>query len=164
MQTVTQEPRSGAWVFEDGNILNIILRLVGACVVGFIMSIGLGIVLFCITLVLKVLRFVFWNAWTLLLAIMIVIGIWSYAAFGHESTSYGRSERSESVTSPVHNMYRCTANVLNVRALPSKNSRVVGTLRRNQEVEVMDVEKGFAIINFNGQRSYVSIDYLTKIN
>jgi uncharacterized protein YgiM (DUF1202 family) len=53
---------------------------------------------------------------------------------------------------------------LNVRIHPNKTSRVLGTLRKGQEVEVIDKENGFAAIEYNGQRGYASLKYLTKIN
>lgn len=149
------------WVFGDSNILYIIFRLIGACIIGYISMVGLGIALFGIELIMKVIRFIFWNAWTLLIAITITIGCLVYTTY--DSTSYNNTSNIQTIK-PKYEMYRCTANVLNVRSMPTQNSRVLGTLRKGQEVEVSNIEKGFATIMYNGQKGYVSIKYLSKIN
>lgn len=149
------------WVFSDFNILYIIFRLIGACIIGYISMIGLGFALLGIELVMKAIRFIFWNVWTLLIALIIAIGCLVYTT--HGSTSYNNASKVQTVIHK-HEIYRCTATVLNVRSMPTQNSRVIGTLRKGQEVEVIKIEKDFATIMYNGQKGYVSLKYLNKIN
>lgn len=151
------------WIFNDSNIIYIILRFIGACFIAGIMYYVIAINAFLISLLLKVIRFVFWNAWTLLITLTLAIGGWAYAAYGPHSYDYTSATETE-VYTPTYDKYRCTASVLNVRTHPDKTSRVLGTLRKGQEIEVIDIENGFAAIEYNGQRGYASLKYLTKIN
>ena len=151
------------WIFDDSNIIFIILRFIGACFIGGIMFYVVAINAFIISLILKVVRFIFWNGWTLLIALTLAIGGWTYATYSSPSYDYAPVTETE-VYTPTYDKYRCTAAVLNVRIHPNKTSRVLGTLRKGQEVEVIDKENGFAAIEFNGQRGYASLKYLNKIN
>lgn len=151
------------WIFDDSNIFYIILRFIGACFIGGIMFYVVAINAFIISLILKVVRFIFWNGWTLLIALTLAIGGWAYAAYSSPSYEYTPVAETE-VYTPIYDKYRCTAAVLNVRIHPNKTSRVLGTLRNGQVVEVIDKENGFAAIEYNGQRGYASLKYLNKIN
>lgn len=53
--------------------------------------------------------------------------------------------------------------ILVLRFHPNTTSPVLGTLRKGEEVEVIDKENGFAAIEFNGERGYASLKYLNKI-
>ncbi len=150
------------WVFNDSNIFYIILRIFGACIIGGIGFYVIAIGCFLIGLLLKCVRFLFWNAWTLLIALILGIGGWAYSAYGSPSFTNSLTEQTE-VYTPIHEKYRCTAAVLNVRIHPNKTSRVLGTLRKGQVVEVIDKENGFASIEYNGQRGYASLKYLSLI-
>lgn len=152
------------WIFDDSNILYIILRFIGACFIGGIMFYVVAINAFIISLILKVVRFVFWNAWTFLIALMLGIGVWTYSAYSSPFYAYSPTQQQTEVYTPTYDKYRCAAAALNVRIHPNKTSRVLGTLRKGQEVEVIDKENGFAAIEYNGQRGYASLKYLTKIN
>lgn len=151
------------WVFNDSNLFYIILRFFGACIIGGIGFYVIAIGCFLIGLSLKCVRFIFWNAWTLLIALTLGIGVWAYAAYSSPSYDYTPVTQTE-VYAPTYDKYRCTAAVLNVRIQPNKTSRILGTLRKGQEVEVIDKENGFAAIEFNGQRGYASLKYLNKVN
>lgn len=151
------------WIFDDSNIFYIILRFIGACFIGGIMFYVVAINAFIISLILKVVRFIFWNGWTLLIALTLAIGGWAYAAYSSPSYEYTPVAETE-VYTPIYDKYRCTAAVLNVRIHPNKTSRVLGTLRNGQVVEVIDKENGFAAIEYNGQRGYASLKFLNKIN
>lgn len=151
------------WIFDDSNIFYIILRFFGACIIGGIGFYVIAIGCFLIGLLLKGVRFLFWNAWTLLIAIMLGVGGWAYAAYVSPSYTHSPKEQTE-VYTPTYDKYRCTAKVLNIRIQPNATSRVVGTLRKGQEVEVIDIENGFAAIEYNGNRRYVSLKYLNIID
>ncbi len=151
------------WIFSDGDILGIVLRFLGACIMAFVAMIGLGIAIWCLSMVLKIIRFIFWNAWTLLIALVAGAGIWIYSAnsSAFNFSFFGSDDAMESVAQVAEN-YRCTAKVLNVRAQPTKNSPVLGTIRKGQEVEVEEIVGDFARISFKGQTGYVSLQYLEK--
>ncbi|MCQ2231451.1 MAG: SH3 domain-containing protein [Paludibacteraceae bacterium] len=50
---------------------------------------------------------------------------------------------------------------LNVRKEPNTNCEVVGKLAKGTEVEVSNINDGWATLSFNGQTAYASADYLT---
>lgn len=54
-----------------------------------------------------------------------------------------------------------TANSLNVRATPSKDSHVVGKLVKGAKVSILSEKNGWVEINFNNQSAWISSDYVT---
>lgn len=58
--------------------------------------------------------------------------------------------------------YFVTCRTLNVRKGAGTSYGKVGTLSRNTAVEVYSIEKGWAVIEFNGHLRYVSAKYLSK--
>lgn len=140
---------SALFIAFIAGVVGVVLWYVAA----FVIVIGVNVVMYG-------LRFVFWNAWTLLIVIMISIGGWWYIAANRHS--YPTSHVG--TTMPTYNRYRCTTKALNVRIYPNKKSKKIGVLRRGQEVEVFDIEDSFAAIEYNGQRGYVSLKYLDKID
>lgn len=148
------------FVFKDWNLFYMIFRFFGACIMGYIGLVIIGINTFILGLGLKILRFCFWNAYTLILAIAIVagVGIYSYANTPHYAAPIAYEERVKlTVTHEV------TAYELNVRASNSKYSDVVGKLHKGDRIEVFDTTNGFATIDYNGQRCYVSEKYIQRI-
>ncbi|MDZ4994365.1 SH3 domain-containing protein, partial [Clostridium perfringens] len=58
-----------------------------------------------------------------------------------------------------------SANELNVRTSPNENGQVIGTLHKNDKVNVLDKEiDGWYKIDFNGRRAYVSSSYVNLIS
>jgi len=53
-----------------------------------------------------------------------------------------------------------TANILNVRAFPSKTAEIVGRLRKGQIVFVVEQMPGWYGIDYNGRVAYVAQDYI----
>lgn len=149
------------WVFSDFNLLYIILRIVGACIIGYIMMICLGIGLYCISFLLKAIRFVFWNGRSLLATLAVAACIFCYHAYGSSNVAYDSVETE--VVAPATQTYRCTAWELNIRSKPNKTSRVLGKIKKGDTVEVYETVDGFAKIRYNGQDGYASMKYLTII-
>lgn len=149
------------WV-EEG-FLTAILIAIGICIVGVISWYVAAIaIMIGVNAVMYGFRFLFWNGWTLLIAVTLALGGWVYSEYGpSSSTHYPATE--EAVQTSSYGTYRCTASVLNVRIHPDKTSRVLGTLRKGQEVEVIDMENGFAAFEYKGQRGYASLRYLNKL-
>ena len=53
--------------------------------------------------------------------------------------------------------YKVTAaSVLNVRNNPTTKSRIVGSLRSGQHIEVLSISDGWAKIIYNGTTCYIS--------
>ncbi|MGU8138384.1 SH3 domain-containing protein [Clostridium perfringens] len=58
-----------------------------------------------------------------------------------------------------------SANQLNVRTSPNENGQVIGTLYKNNKVNVLDKSiDGWYKIDFNGRRAYVSSKYVNLIS
>lgn len=148
--------------WADDGFWMALLVAIGVCIGGviawYIAAVAIVIV---VNVVMYGFRFIFWNGWTLILAISLAIGGWAYSA---NSTKYqGSSEKLQTETVvQVSSTYVCTAKVLNIRAEPNTYSRVIGTLRKGQNTEVFDIENGFACISYNGKTGYASLKYLSK--
>lgn len=150
------------WI-DDGFWMALLMAF-GVCIAGVIAWYVAAItIVIGVNVVMYGFRFLFWNGWTLLIALTLSIGGWAYAAYSSPSYDYTPVAETE-VYTPIYDKYCCTAAVLNVRIHPNKTSRVLGTLRNGQVVEVIDKENGFAAIEYNGQRGYASLKYLNKIN
>lgn len=150
-----------SFVFKDWNIFYMIFRFIGACIMGYIGAIIIGIGAFIVGLGLKLLRFCLWNIYTLLLALALIggVGIYSYAnSTPHTSASTAYEEPIKQTVS-----YEVTAYELNVRTQPSKNSSVAGKLHKKDNIEVYDIVNGFAAIDYNGSRCYVSEKYIRRL-
>ena len=62
------------------------------------------------------------------------------------------------------NVALISANQLNVRTSPNENGQVIGTLYKNNKVNVLDKSiDGWYKIDFNGRRAYVSSKYVNLI-
>ena len=147
------------WVFQAENLLWGIARLIGAF---FIVGIGVYVVTIASYIwggILKIIRFCFWNIYTLLLAIGIVVAVCLYAS-NSTSTSYTSAPKSVHA-SPATSTYICTARTsLKVRRYPTLSSSQIGSLTRGEEIEVLGISDGFAHVKFNGQDGYASVKYL----
>ncbi len=49
---------------------------------------------------------------------------------------------------------------LNVRKFPGTDAAIVGKLAKGTEIEVENIDNGWARIEFNGATAYVSADYV----
>lgn len=110
---------------------------------------------------IAVLRFIFTNLFTLILAIVVIGGAVVYATNNSE-TAAPQAHGIEDVVMPVY--YRCTASVLNVRSNPWASAPVVGALTEGDVVEVEDYFYAgeFAKIKYRGGTAYVARDYLEE--
>lgn len=138
----------GLWPAVFTGVGAFIVLGIGYYVGEIVLSIVLGIVMY-------VLRFLFWNAWTLLIVLGLVGGGMLYSRFG----SMSLKDAVEMVV-PSTTSYTCTAKVLNVRSAPNTGSSVLGVLTKGQTVDVLETTDGFARIDFNGHTGYVSLKYL----
>lgn len=154
------------WVIQhwiDDGFLWAILYVFGAAIIFGIGSFCLGIISFILQLCIAALRFVFWNSWSLLGIIMILLISTLFNSC--ESTETLIQEYPTETIIPYQpTICRCTAKVLNVRGEPNMNSNIYGILYRGQQVEVTDTLNGFARIEFKGTYGYVSSKYLDEVN
>ena len=138
-----------------------LIATIGVCVVGaFVWYIAVGLIAILVNILVYGLRLLFWNGWTLLVSLALVVGIWLY----NSESNAGMDSFPEEVSIVVDDYFRCTAKVLNVRATPSKNGKILGVLKKGDEVAVNSIENGFAEIEYNGTKAYVSELYLERLD
>lgn len=116
-------------------------------------------------LVLAVFRYIFYSGVTFLIALALaatITGLCLYQVAGNRSAHPANTE-TQYVARPS-TKYRCTSSsVLNIRSAPNTSSKVVGTLKRGETVDVFEISDGFALIEYNGQDAYVSTKYISRI-
>ena len=62
----------------------------------------------------------------------------------------------------AQDVYKVNAQRLNIRATPSANGRLIGTLTQGATVAVERINNGWALITYDGKACYVSVKYLSK--
>ncbi len=138
-------------------ILAGVVGVIGWYVIAFVVVVGVNLVMYGF-------RFIFWNGWSLLLTLLVGLSIGGYVLINNSSTNFSRPKQVKTeVVQPATEFYQCTASSLNVRTAPNTNSTVLGTIQKNQSVEVYEIKDGFARISYKGQTGYVSIRFLKKI-
>lgn len=107
------------------------------------------------------LRFIFYNIWTLLIA----VGIAAAACFNAYAPAYTYtySEPAPVVENSTQTYY-CQAWVLNVREQPDRNATVLGTFEKGDAIAVTDLHatEDFAAIEYFGRTAYVSSKYISQ--
>lgn len=153
-----------AWV-NEGFFMALVTGVI-AVIVGYIcVGIGWYVILFGVNIVMYGLRILFWNGWTLLLAIALVIGVNVYSSCSYSNYRYiPEPEPVVQQTEPTTEIYRCTARALNVRTSPSTLGDILGAIVEGDQVEVHEIVNGFAKIDYKGRTGYVSTEYLRKVS
>lgn len=139
-----------------------LITIFGGGILYYVFMIILGILYLIVSIVLVVLRYIFYNAYTLLLVIGLWVGIVWYNN-RDSATSVQKEPVRSSFVAAKTSRYRCTANTLNVRREPYTGSPVVGKLHRGDFVEVYDIYDGFAHIKYGDSKAWASVTYLEKI-
>lgn len=154
-------------VFSDNGFILGVLSLFAD-----IFVVGIGYYAFCIVFgliyaVFFILGFVFYNAYSLIITIVLGLGIWLWVSLSDgTSQSKNHYKHTTVVESPAYTDYRCTASKLNVRSAPSENARVIGTVLKGNVVKVYGFEGDFARIEWETstayEYAYVSRKYIAK--
>lgn len=145
-------------IFAEGRVfMGIVAIIFGGGLLYYLMFLIAAIVKLVVSLVLYVVRFIFWNGWTFILAAAVIAGI-SIATAYVEPDSYNRNKVESSTE--YSTTYVCTANVLNVRSAPSTSASVLGVLRKGDRCQVLSRHGSFSKIKYNGSYGYVSSSYL----
>lgn len=63
----------------------------------------------------------------------------------------------------AENTHKVTSTTLNVRRAPSTGARVLGTLHKGDQIEVLQIARGWAKVNYNGSTGYVSEKYIAPL-
>lgn len=144
----------GFWSF----VLYVVVAMLLWGIVAYASFYALVICVFILRIFLLLLRYVFTNAISFFITVLVVAGIVIGASFYTPS----RSSNSKAVTSaPSYTTYYCKASSLNIRSYASTNAPVIGKLRRGDSIKVYSINNGFAKIEYRGRTGYVSERYIT---
>lgn len=151
------------WI-DEGFIWALIAGFLGGGIMYLVSGITLAVLFFIDDFILLIVRYIFYNVYTFLIALAILCGSIFYDNAGDLFSSFRSTDQVEqTVDTPAENIYYCTASSsLNVRSAPRKDAQVIGTLRYGQEVRVYNFIDGFAKIDYNGKIAYASSSYLKK--
>lgn len=145
-------------LFAEGHVFGAIVAIVlgftviyyGASIVGYIGYIITAVILYA-------LRFVFWNAWSLIATFVVVGGL---IVWDQQKPVKEIDRQDYQIEQVATTTYRCTAKKLNVRSGPGTNYGVIGVLSKNERIEVITIEDKFAKFRYNGGYGYAGVKYL----
>lgn len=154
-----------AWLISLGWIWGIVAGIFLGGIAYYALMFCIGVFIFIGNIALAIIRYIFYSGITFLITIAIAglvtgISIYSSSVTAQSHTTYTHAEYVAPTTK-----YKCTANsVLNVRSAPNTYSKVLGTIKPGQIVEVYDTSNGFARIKYKNQDAYISEKYIIKVH
>jgi len=151
-----------SWLISLGWFWGIVAGVLLGGIVYYAVLVVAGIFVLLGNIALGIIRYIFYNGWTFLLALAFIIGFMIYGGFSHQS--YNTNQTNETIAQSYSTTtYVCTARTsLKVHSYPSLHSSQIGSLTHGEDVEVLDISDGFAHIKLNGQDGYASINYLRR--
>lgn len=150
------------WI-DEGFIWALIAAVLGGGILYMVSGLALAIFYFIDDFVLLILRYIFYNVYTFLVVVLLLVGVGLASNIDFSTVTSGWSHDAVEQQMVVSNIYYCTASThLNVRNAPSTSGAVVGILKPGQEVEVHNFVNGFAKISYNGGIAYASSAYLKQ--
>lgn len=148
-----------SWISE-GFWMALLTAVIALIVCGIALTVASIVITIVVNIVMYAFRLIFWNGWTLLIALALCGGGLVYSSMSKDSKHITHVE----AIVPQYDRYQCTAKVLNIRQYPTKNSKVIGTIKKGEIIEVKEINNGFALFNFKDKEGYASLQYLTKVN
>jgi hypothetical protein len=146
----------GLWI-GAGFWAALIMAVIGGVIVRYVAGFAVAILMYILCGCFKVMRYIFYNVYTLLIAVIIIIAV----IFFHQADA--PQNRTVTNSSQVSNLpnYFCDVNTtLKVREHPRKYAKEIGQLKRHEEVYVYSIDNNFAKIDFKGRIAYASAEYL----
>ncbi len=152
-------------LFSLGLFWGIVVGILLSGVAYYALMVIVGIFTWISNIFLGLIRYIFYSGTTFLIALAIaaaVIGINVYASLSNDDTASAKTEYISSA--PITTKYICTARTyLNVRSEPDISSRVIGSIRSNEVVEVYNIVNGFAKVKSSSGFGYASLKYLRQL-
>ncbi len=155
-----------AAISTDSIFWGIVVAFFGLGIGYYVVFIGGAVISFIVRFILYIFRYLCYNIYTVILAILITVGV----IIGPRINELidNRSGAKTVVVAPkvnteVTTTYYCTASgVLNIRSSPNKDARVIGTIKKGQSVQVYNIVNGYAKFKYGSGYGYASIKYLNK--
>lgn len=155
-----------AAISTDSIFWGIVVAFFGLGIGYYAVFIGGAVISFIVRFILYIFRYLCYNIYTVILAILITVGV----IIGPRINELidNRSGAKTVVVAPkvnteVTTTYYCTASdVLNIRSSPNKDARVIGTIKKGQSVQVYNIVNGYAKFKYGSGYGYASIKYLNK--
>ena len=155
-----------AAISTDSIFWGIVVAFFGLGIGYYVVFIGGAVISFIVRFILYIFRYLCYNIYTVILAILITVGV----IIGPRINELidNRSGAKTVVVAPkvnteVTTTYYCTASgVLNIRSSPNKDAKVIGTIKKGQSVQVYDIVNGYAKFKYGSGYGYASIKYLNK--
>lgn len=155
-----------AAISTDSIFWGIVVVFFGLGIGYYAVFIGGAVISFIVRFILYIFRYLCYNIYTVILAILITVGV----IIGPRINELidNRSGAKTVVVAPkvnteVTTTYYCTASdVLNIRSSPNKDARVIGTIKKGQSVQVYNIVNGYAKFKYGSGYGYASIKYLNK--
>ena len=149
------------WLFSLGWFWGIVAGVCLGGIVYYILMAVVGVFIWISNLLLGIVRHIFYSGKSFLITLAILGALCGFAIIADNGS--GKSADKTEYAAVAATTYRCVArSVLNVRSAPNTKAKVIGTLKRNQKVEVYETVDGFARIKYNGIDGYASMKYLKK--
>lgn len=155
-----------AAISTDSIFWGIVVAFFGLGIGYYVVFIGGAVISFIVRFILYIFRYLCYNIYTVILAILITVGV----IIGPRINELidNRSGAKTVVVAPkvnteVTTTYYCTASdVLNIRSSPNKDAKVIGTIKKGQSVQVYNIVNGYAKFKYGSGYGYASIKYLNK--
>lgn len=155
-----------SWLVSLGLFWGIVAGLFLGGIAYYAVLVIAGIFIFIGNVSLGIVRYVFYNGWTFLITLVIILGLLIFSGNSNQSL-HSRTSTASPVptTSITTTSYRCVAKILNVRSGPGAGYNVIGKIYRGQTVNVVDDyihNDDFVKILYNNREGYVSKKYILK--
>lgn len=151
---------------ETGSVFwGIVVGVIGVGIGIYIVAFGGVIMGFIVGIILRIIRYIFYNIYTLLAVIIITLGVIFAPAISDFADSLSSpTTTSQSYSAPSSNTrtYYCTANeYLTVRSEPYGDAAEIGKITRGKSVQVYEISDGWARINYNNTEGYVRANFIS---
>ena len=153
----------GIWR-EDGFFSALIFGVIGGVIFYYVSMIAAGILIWVGVVVLAIVRFVFYNIYTLLITIAIIIGL-ACCKGTPSSNSFNNNNTSSYLSENKTERYICIARTsLRIHREPYLQSPVVGSIPHGQFVNVYTNSSydEFVKVQYGNTQGWASLKYLSK--
>lgn len=153
----------GIWR-EDGFFSALIFGIIGGVIFYYVSMIAAGILIWVGVMVLAIVRFIFYNIYTLIITIAIVVGLVCCKGTPN-STSYSNNNTSSYIADIKTERFICTARTsLRIHREPYLQSPVIGKIPNGQYVNVFPNNSydEFVKVQYGNTEGWASIKYLSK--